>query len=120
MLMKVKILAVIMLIFCTAATLINTYMLLHQIDRISATIENSDTDSEETMRELFFDFKRREVFLSLTVDHDDLSVIEELFAETVGCLSSGDADGARVAKSRLIDALSHLRRLSGINISSIF
>ena len=37
----------------------------------------------------------------------------------IGYLSVKDTEGAEMTKSRLIDALLHLRRLSGVNISSI-
>ncbi len=123
--MKVKILAVLLLILVAGATLINTCVLLHRIDRITDTVyrlntEESAESAEKNARAAFTNFRREEEYLSLTVNHNDLTDIEGLFSEMIGYLSVSDRDGAEVAKSRLIDALSHLRRLSGCNISSVF
>ena len=62
---------------------------------------------------------KRQTYLSLTVSHDDLSDIEDIIAELRGAAEVGDKDGVRIAKSRLGSALSHLRRLSGVNLDSI-
>ena len=61
----------------------------------------------------------KELFISLTVNHEDLTNIEEGFAEMIGCLSVGDTAGAQITKSRLIDSLEHLGRLSGFNFDAI-
>ena len=54
------------------------------------------------------------------MSHNDLTDIESFFSEMIGYLSVSDMEGAEMAKNRLIDALAHLRRLSGVNMSSIF
>ena len=105
--------------------LVNTIVLDKQIKEVYARTEEmniSDENIEECeakMRELYEDFKKRETFISLTVNHEDLTNIEESFSEIIGCLSVGDADGARITKNRLLDSLEHLRRLSGFNIDAI-
>ena len=123
--MKVKIFSVVLLFLICTAVILNTVMLTKTIngftERIS-TLEINESEvssAESAARAAYEDFKASETFMSLTVNHNDLTAIEELFAEMIGYLSIADADGARVAKSRLIDALSHLRRLSGVNIDSI-
>ena len=123
--MKIKVFAVVLISLICTAVILNTVMLTKTIngfsERISALdISQSDVSrAEADARRAYEEFKERETFMSLTVNHNDLTAIEELFSEMIGYLSIQDADGANVAKSRLIDALSHLRRLSGVNIDSV-
>jgi hypothetical protein len=123
--MKIKVFAVVLISLICTAVILNTVMLTKTIngfsERISALdISQSDiSGAEADARRAYEEFKKRETFMSLTVNHNDLTAIEELFSEMIGYLSIQDADGASVAKSRLIDALSHLRRLSGVNIDSV-
>ncbi len=123
--MKVKMLAIALLILVTGSALINTRILLRRIDSITDTVLNLNTEADaetsaKNARAAFEDFKHEEEYLSLTVNHNDLTDIEELFSEMIGHLEVLDRDSAQVTKNRLLDALSHLRRLSGFNISSIF
>ena len=88
----------------------------------TAKIEIGDSDIqavERSVRALYDEFKKKETFISLTVNHEDLTRIEESFSEIIGYLSVGNADDAMVIKNRLLDSLEHLRRLSGFNIDSI-
>ena len=123
--MKVKVLSAVLLLLVVGATAINTCVLMRRIDGITEAAQRLNTEesavlAEENAKIAFADFKREEEYLSLTVNHDDLSDIEGLFSEMIGQLSVLDREGAEVTKNRLIDALSHLRRLSGFNISSVF
>lgn len=123
--MKVKILASVILLLTLGACTLNTHFLLRSIDRITHDVQDFSctepaSDAKERAQALFDGYKRAENFLSLTVSHNDLTDIESFFSEMIGYLSVEDTDGAEMAKSRLIDALAHLRRLSGVNISSIF
>jgi len=123
--MKIKIIAAILLFGIIFAVILNTVMLTRSIDQYTATVSALEIDEERTLaaeaeaRAAYAQFKRCETYMSLTVNHNDLTAIEELFSEMIGQLSVGDADGAKVTKNRLIDALSHLRRLSGVNIDSV-
>lgn len=123
--MKAKIFAVSVFVLVLILVSINTYFLTNSIDDVISGIEelNIETGGEKEIlkngEELFDDFKKLETYISLTVSHNDLMSIEDSFSEFVGYLSVGDIDGAQVTKSRLINALEHLRRLSGINIDSI-
>lgn len=122
--MKVKILAVIVLILILCASTVNTHFILRTIDTLSESVaalslEAPQEEARKSAESLFEDYKQKELFLSLTVSHGDLTDIESFFSEVIGYLKVADADGARMAKSRLLDALSHLRRLSGVNVSSI-
>jgi predicted xylose isomerase-like sugar epimerase len=123
--MKVKILAAVILILVLLSSALNTHFLLRSIDKIENSVEAlsfeaSASESKSEAEALFESYKKAEGFLSLTVSHNDLTDIESFFSEMIGYLSVSDKDGAKMAKSRLIDALAHLRRLSGVNISSIF
>ena len=123
--MKEKIIAFCLLFLVICFVLINTLVLDRQIKALyddTAKIEMRDSDiqaAERSARELYEEFKKREKFISLTVNHEDLTRIEESFSEIIGYLSVGNADDARVIKNRLLDSLEHLRRLSGFNIDSI-
>ncbi len=122
--MKVKITAVALMIIIISAVIINTVLLNGSIERHTGLVyefEISDdfAESEKRAREIYEDFRQSETYISILVNHNDLTNIEDIFAEMIGCLSVGDTDGAKIAKSRLIDALSHLKRLSGVNIDSI-
>ena len=123
--MKIKIFASILLFAIFCAVIVNTSLLTKTINDFTQKIEKLEiyesdiTAAEKSSKKIYSEFKSKETFMSLTVNHNDLTAIEELFSEMIGYLSVQDADGARVAKSRLIDALLHLRRLSGVNIDSI-
>ena len=123
--MKEKIIAICLFALVITFVVINTIILDIQIEKMCDAVEainiseNSLEDAEYALREIFEEYKRREVFISLTVNHEDLTNIEESFDEIIGYLSVRDADGARVTKNRLVGSLRHLRRLSGLNIDAI-
>ena len=123
--MKVKILAIALLILTASTVALNTFFLTKKIEQVTTDVQSLTLDApareaQAAAAKSFDNFKREENYLSLTVNHNDLSDIEGLYSEMLAYLAVEDIDGAKVAKSRLIDALSHLKRLSGINISSIF
>lgn len=122
--MKVKILSVVLLFFLIASVIANTFFLTRKIEQIISDIQSASTenthDSAGRITEIFDNYQKAEGFLSLTVSHNDLSDINGYFTELMAYLSLGNAEEASVAKSRLIDALLHLKRLSGWNIQAIF
>ena len=82
--------------------------------------EEEDTDKAEIeYNQIYKDFKKKETYIAITVSHEDMTNIEDSFSEVVGAAEAGDRDGVIIAKNRLIDALRHLKRLSGINVDSI-
>ena len=123
--MKIKILAIVILLSVVSLCVFNSCFLHKEIDELTEKIEALEIDSENTGEALSEaikireHFKSRESYISLSVNHEDLSNIETIFAEMIGQLEVENADDARVAKSRLIDALGHLKRLSGVNIDTI-
>lgn len=95
---------------------INDAVVSSRIDEITEDIESCENyeDAART-REKFMKYER---YISITVSHGDLTNIEDLLSEYEAQMRDGN-DDAEITKSRLINALSHLRRLSGINIDSI-
>lgn len=123
--MKEKIFAFVMITLIFAAVAANTVFLeinitkIHaEVDAINISEENCAKARSETEK-AFAVFRAKELFIGLTVNHDDLSNIEGFFSEMIGYLAVGDANGATVAKNRLTDSLGHLKRLSGFNIDAI-
>lgn len=99
-----------------AAIIANSVYIQKTTSELVKLLELADYASYEDLAETF---KRRERFISLTVSHDDLTNIEEGFAELIGAVSANDEASLATIKSRLIDSLEHLGRLCGINIDSI-
>lgn len=122
--MKTKILAVVIFAVTVTAVFVNTYFLDKVIKETYTAVESleiSGNDEQATAEamEIYEGYKRRETYISLSVSHSDLTNIDETFAEMIGQLRVGATEDAEVTKSRLINVLGHLRRLSGVNIDSI-
>lgn len=120
--MKAGIFALITVIAVVGLVTINSICLYRVIGDITENALALDISSESALDDacgLKQKFERAERFISLTVNHEDLTNIEECYSELIGYLSVGMQDEAEVTKSRLIDALTHLKRLSGVNIDSI-
>ena len=107
------------------AVSINTFVidkkilnLYEEVDNVEIMNGESSVTKEEFYR-IFEKYRSYETYFSLTVNHDDLTNIEDGFAELIGNLEVDDTEGAEVIKNRLLYSLEHLRRLSGINIDSI-
>ena len=121
--MKLKKVAYTILV-CTVALITANSLVL---GRMIATVTKSVSEAEEVATataekeytEIYEDFKKKERYISLTVNHNDLMTIENSFAELIGAAKANDTQSLLIAKSRLIDALEHLKRLSGINLDSI-
>lgn len=89
------------------------------VAEVTAAEEEDTEKATKAYTELYENFKRKESYIALTVNHGDLMNIEDAFAEIIGAAKADDKESLMIAKSRLIDALGHLKRLSGINIDSI-
>ena len=89
------------------------------LDEVKMLPESLSAESHQEYERLYKDFKKKEQYISLTVNHEDLTEVESSFSEIVGAAKANDEEAFLTIKSRLIDALDHLRRLSGINIDSI-
>ena len=122
--MKEKIFAVVTMTLITVAVIVNTIRMHSDIDAICDAVvkieigENTEEAKSDAVAAYEL-FQKKELFIGLTVNHEDLSNIENGFAEMIGYLTVDDSDSAEVTRNRLLDSLSHLRRLSGFNIDAI-
>ncbi len=65
-------------------------------------------------------YSENEIFISLTVSHEDLTSIEEILSEIDGAITAKDKSALIIAKSRFESAVLHLGQLSALNIESLF
>ena len=89
------------------------------ITAVEGAEEQNTEKAEIEYSQIYKKFKSKETYIAITVNHEDMTNIEDAFSEVVGAAEAGDREGMITAKNRLIDALQHLKRLSGINIDSI-
>ena len=100
---------------------LNTFILSKKIDELTLQVDRiNGTESATDIEAIYDHFGEWETYFSLTVSHNDLTNTEEIFSEMIGCAKISDSGGIIVTKSRLCDALKHLRRLVGFNIDTIF
>ena len=120
--MKTIILSYVILILVILLVIINSIIVSNSIDAIIEKLKNiPDSVSEkEQYKEVFDDYIKIQHLFEITVSHDDLTNIESEFYEIMGAVNAEDSESLKIAKSRLIGSLSHLKRLSGINADSIF
>ena len=109
----VSVLALVFIFVCT-----NTFILSSIIGDIETRVVNAELEGGSMMK-IHEDFLKSRTYLGITVNHEDIAEVEEEFAEILGSLRIGDTQTAEIAKSRLISALGHLKRLCGFNIDSI-
>ena len=120
--MKSVIFSFIALIAIFTTITMNCFFISRSVDDITNRLEAAPThtDTYSVYYEIFEDYIKRQRFIGLTVSHEDLTNIECEFYEILGAIEAEDEESLIIAKSRLIGALSHLKRLSGINADSIF
>ena len=121
--MKAVRIATVILISLFAAVVLNSIYISKVTEKFADSVSKIDTGDLEAAREEFEklneEFKKAEKFISITVSHDDLTNIEEGFADIIGAASGGIHADVTTIKSRLEDALRHLGRLSSINFDSV-
>jgi hypothetical protein len=115
--------AIAVLLLLATAILANSYYIKYITSDLTKRINAVDIENTETAKKefegIYNKFKKAERYISLTVSHDDLTNIEEGFADIMGAFEAGAKNSIIMIKSRLTDALEHLGRLSGINLDSI-
>lgn len=106
------------------AVLLNSIAIGKVIDLISEELslaeETDMTIAKDEYAVIYDKYKRYELYISLTVNHDDLSNIEDSFSEIIGAAKAEDEAGILTAKKRLSEQLNHVKRIAGVNIDSIF
>lgn len=121
--MKAVKIAILILVILTVSVYANSLYIGYITDNIAIKVENITVDdiakALSEFEKVFEEFKKAEKYISITVSHDDLTNIEDSFAEIIGAARAGNTVGVITVKSRLKDSLFHLGRLSGINIDSI-
>ena len=118
--MKTKIIAAGMLIVVLLFAAGNAIAIKRGVGKIEKTVESlGEEDDARAYAGLREDYSRLERLLALTVNHEDLMAIEADMSEFVAAKEAGDAQTLHITKSRLLDALAHLKRLSGFNFDSI-
>ena len=121
--MKAVRIATAVFVLLLIAVILNSIYIDKTTEKFADIIKEIDTknlsETAETLKSVYKKFKESEKFISLTVSHDDLTNIEESFADIIGAAEAGMTVDVITIKSRLEDALRHLGRLSGINFDSI-
>ena len=120
--MTEKIVSAIIAVITVGFVITNTLVLNRQADEILKKTEMLNLQEEDAvvqLNEAYAEFEAKVKYISISVNHEDLTNIEQCFAEIMGSLSVGDIDNAEITKYRLIDSLKHLRRLSGFTIDSV-
>jgi len=111
------------LILLLAAVILNSVYISKITENFADKIQDTNTEdlkvAAENLKGVREEFKKAEKFISITVSHDDLTNIEEGFADIIGAAEAGMRVDVITIKSRLEDALRHLGRLSSINFDSV-
>ncbi len=120
--MKIHIFAIVIAVSVICVVFVNSFVIGYNIERLTEAISAAPEDEPcaEIYDGLFEDYLRREKYLALSISHSDLLGVEDALSELVGAASAEDYDSVKMAKSRVIQALTHIKRLSGVNLDSIF
>ena len=105
-----------LLIFLAAANVATSAGIINELSEDVAALTLGQIEQAEALHRKF---ERCAFFLSITVNHDDLEDAEECLVELTVAIGGDDSEGVEIAKSRLLSALSQIRRLSGAGIDSI-
>ena len=113
---RIAVVILTLLIILAVANVAISAGILKELSGDAEALTLGEVDEAE---ELCAKFSRYAFFLSITVNHDDLGDAEECLAELTVAISGDSLEEVEVAKSRLLSALSQIRRLSGAGIDSI-
>ncbi len=115
--------AYIILFLLIAAVILNSVFINRSVETIYSISSEGDDGSIEALGEKLEKIKDKynkcELYISLSVSHDDLTDIETSLSEMEGAVKAHDIQAAIIAKSRFENALLHLARLSSFNFESI-
>ena len=115
--------SIVALLLLATAVFANSAYMARLTEKFVEDIDLINEDNRERAKSdvdrIYKKFKRAEKIISITTSHDDLTSIEEGFAEMIGAINARDMSDIIKIKSRLKSSFEHLGRLSGINIDSI-
>ena len=114
--MGAKIFAFVTVIAVLILCRVNTVEVTRRIDEVTDALEVADDEGE--IKEIRARYKGYERLISISVSHEDLMAIDDLFSQYEAEVEA-DAEGTEITKSRLLSAFSHLRRLCTLNIDSV-
>ena len=121
MIVKISYILFFILLIAVLVNAIYISRFTEKIYAISATEDGGDIESLKQKFDKINDlYRKNEVFISLSVSHEDLTNIEEILSEINGALKAQDEKAVIIAKSRFENAVLHLGQLSALNIESIF
>ena len=120
--MKSLIWAFIVVCLLIVSVFLNSIIVSYNIKEVISRLEKlpDELSSEGEYLDIKNDFIKMRKYFSFTVNHEDIADVEHEFSDLTGSLAAKDKESFIISKSRLIDALTHLKRLSGINLESIF
>lgn len=122
--MKAVWVAIILLILTTSLVTINSIIVGNMFSDIEEMVMGVSLDDLGIARieysEIAKEYERYSKFISFSVKHSEIRNIEDCFCELIGACEAGEVSDAIEIKSRLVGALSHTRRLVGINFDSVF
>lgn len=114
--MGAKVFAIVGLVAILTFVGVNSFIVDQRMEEIINEVKECESYEDIAgTREKFMEYER---YINITVSHEDLTLIEDLFSQ-YEAEAKDESDDAEITKSRLINALTHLRRLSGINIDSV-
>ena len=114
--MRIAVTILALLIILAAANVAASAGIINELSKDTAALTLGQIEQAEA---LCRKFERCAFFLSITVNHDDLEDAEECLVELTVAIGGDDSEDVEIAKSRLLSALSQIRRLSGAGIDSI-
>ena len=114
--MGAKIFAFVTVIAVLILCRVNTVEVTRRIDEVTDALEVAYDANE--IKEIKARYKGYERLISISVSHEDLMAIDDLFIQYEAEMEAG-AEGTEITKSRLLSAFSHLRRLCTLNVDSV-
>ena len=113
--MKAIVFSSLSLLLTVALVSANSIAVARLID--TTVSELCDADTKEDHQTVYDAYERRERFFAISINHAILRETDGIFAELIA--SGEDEEEAEVIKSRLIDSLNQIKRLSVIGIDSV-
>ena len=114
-------LSVALLILLVILAIANTVLTNRWIEELVADVESLsiESSSKDSIERIEKAFDRLDLFLSITLNQNEIDEAKDDLTEFITAIEIEDEAAAKIAKSRLVDALRRLGRLSSVRIDSI-